>query len=359
MAQLEGVTVLDLSTVGPGSRCTAMLADLGAAVIKVGRPPGRGGIDPPWFSYGAGRGTRTVRLDLKADDGREAFLRLAASADVIVESYRPGVADRLGIGYADVEKVNERIVYAALTGYGQDGPYALWAGHDINYLAVGGFLATQGRRADGGPALPGATVADSAGGGMHAVIAILAALLRRTETGTGQFLDVSATEGVLSLMSLHIDECLATGNEPAAGSTLLTGRYACYDIYEAADGKWLAVGAIEAQFFANLCRALGCDEWAVHQYADDRQDEIRAALAAAFKGRTRDEWVHELAGADTCVAPVQSIAEVTADPHLRVRGAFSRVRHSDHGEVEQVGPVIAGSTRQLDPYAAPPEEITV
>ena len=359
VTQLDGVTVIDLSTVGPGSRCTAMLADLGADVVKVGRPVGRGGIDPPWFSYGAGRGTRTVRLDLKADEGRDAFLQLAATADVIVESYRPGVADRLGIGYSDVAKVNERVVYAALTGFGQDGPYAMWAGHDINYLAVGGFLATQGRRADGGPALPGATVADSAGGGMHAVIAILAALVRRTVTGAGQFLDVAATEGVLSLMSLHIDECLATGNEPTAGSALLTGKYACYEVYEAADGKWLSVGAIESQFFANLCRELECEEWAAHQYADDRQDEIRAALADAFRRHPRDEWVRRLAGADTCVAPVHSIAEVAADPHLRARGAFSVVRHADHGEVEQVGPVIAGSTRQLEPYTAPPKELSI
>jgi alpha-methylacyl-CoA racemase len=356
--QLAGVTVLDLSSVGPGSRCTATLADLGADVIKVARPPGRGGIEPPWYSYGAGRGTRVVRLDLKSEQGRAAFLDLATEADVIVESYRPGVADRLGIGYADVAKNNARIVYAALSGYGQDGPYAKWAGHDINYLAVGGFFATQGRRADGGPAIPGATVADSAGGGMQAVIAILAALLRRATTGEGQYLDVSATEGVLSLMSLHVDEYLATGAEPAAGSTLLTGRYACYDLYEAADGGWLAVGAIEAAFFANLCRALGCEQLADAQFDDDRQDEIRSAFRAAFAQRSRNEWVDALAAADTCVAPVQSIAEVAADPHLRLRGAFSCVRHPDHGEVEQVGPVIAGSRKQLQPYTAGPEEMS-
>ena len=336
-----------------------MLADLGADVIKVARPPGRGGIEPPWFSYGAGRGTRVVRLDLSSEQGHDAFLHLAATADVVVESYRPGVADRLGIGYADVAKVNERIVYAALTGYGQDGPYAKWAGHDINYLAVGGFFATQGRRGDGGPAIPGATVADSAGGGMHAVVAILAALLRRTTTGEGQYLDVSATEGVLSLMSLHVDEYLATGNEPTAGSGLLTGRYACYDLYQAADGRWLAVGAIEAVFFANLCRALGCEQWVAHQFDDEAQDEIRAAFRAAFTQRSRDEWVDLLSAADTCVAPVQSIAEVAADPHLRLRGAISCVRHPEHGEVEQVGPVIAGSRRQLQPYTAPPEEMSL
>ena len=356
--QLAGLTVLDLSTVGPGSRCTSLLADLGAEVLKVMRPQGRGGIEPAWFAYGAGRGTRIVRLDLKDDAGRASFLELARTADVIVDSYRPGVAARLGIGYDDVRAVNERVVYAALTGYGQHGPYAQWAGHDLNYLAMGGFLATQGRGSDGAPTIPGATVADSAGGGMQAVIAILAALLKRAETGTGQLLDVSASEGVLSLMSLHLDEYLATGTEPTAGSSLLTGGFACYGIYPAADGGWLAVGAIESRFFANLCAALGCEQWAAYQYDADRQDEIRSALTAAFAGRTRDEWVAQLAGADTCVTPVLSVAEVTRDGHHRARGVFSSARHPEHGTVEQVGPVIAGATRATAPYSAPPEEVT-
>ena len=355
--QLRGLTVLDLSTVGPGSRCTALLADLGADVLKVMRPAGVGGIEPAWFAYGAGRGTRIVRLDLKDDRGRASFLHLAGTADVIVESYRPGVAARLGVGYDEVRAANPRVIYAALTGYGQDGPYAQWAGHDLNYLAMGGLLATQGRGPDGAPTIPGATVADSAGGGMQAVIAILAALLQRTETGKGQFLDVSATEGVLSLMSLHLDEYLATGTEPTAGSSLLTGRFACYGVYTAGDGGWLAVGAIESQFFANLCRALDCEQWVAHQYDAQRQDEIRQALATAFARRSRDAWAAELAGADTCVTPVLSVAEVTRDAHHRARRAFSRVAHAGHGEVEQVGPVIAGGSRPATPYVAPPQEV--
>lgn len=357
MAQLTGLTVLDLSTVGPGSRCSAMLADLGADVVKIARPPGRGGIEPPWFSYGAGRGTRVVRLDLKAEQGVAGFLELATDADVVVESYRPGVADRLGIGYDAVAGRNPRIVYAALTGYGQTGPYSQWAGHDLNYLAIGGFLATQGRSADGAPAIPGATVADSAGGGMHAVIAILAALLHRETTGEGQYLDVAATDGVLSLMSLHLDELLATGTEPTPGSGLLTGRYACYDVYAARDGRWLAVGAIESQFFTNLCRLLELEDLAGAQYDDERQGEIRAALAGAFATRDRDDWVARLAGADTCVTPVSSIREVTQDQHLRARAAFTTVRHAEHGEVEQVAPVLAGSVRPADPVTAPPQEV--
>jgi alpha-methylacyl-CoA racemase len=350
---LSGVTVLDLSTVGPASRCTAALRDLGATVVKVLAPAGSGRVEPAFHAYGGGRRMKRVRVDVRDERGRDVFLRLVRGADVVVESYRPGVADRLGIGYEACRKENDRIVYAAVSGYGQDGPYARWAGHDLDYLAVGGFLATQGRRADGGPALPGATVADSAGGGLHAALSICAALVRRGATGEGQFLDVATTDGVLWLMSLFVDEYLATGVVAGPGSNLLTGRYACYDVYRAGDGGWLAVGAIEGMFFANLCRALGCEEWIPHQFDDGRQDEIRAAFREAFGRKPRDEWVAELAPKDTCVAPVLSIAEVAEDPHLRARSAFVQASHPDHGVFEQVGPVIAGSASVEEPYSLP------
>ncbi|MGZ4209645.1 MAG: CaiB/BaiF CoA transferase family protein [Actinomycetota bacterium] len=343
--QLSGITVLDHSTVGPASRCTQILGDLGATVIKVG-PVGGDRWPPPWFAYGAGRGTKRARFDLKSERGREAFLTLAASADVIVESFRPGVADKLGVGFEAVRARNPGIVYAATSGYGQHGPYRERAGHDINYLAVGGFLATQGTRADGGPAIPGATVADSAGGGMHAAISILAALVRRAHTNEGAFLDVSTTEGVVALTSLNLDEYLATGNTPGPGTTLLTGKYACYDVYRARDGKWLAVGAIEPKFFANLCNALGVPDAAQHQMDESRQDELRVSLQEAFAERDRDEWVGLLADADTCVTPVLTIEEVAQDAHLNARGVFSETTGPDRKVVRQVAPVIAGAVRR-------------
>ena len=348
---LDGVTVLDHSTVGPASRASAMLADLGASVVKVG-PVGGDRWTPPWYAYGAGRGTTRARFDLKDVRGKGAFLTLAASADVVIDSWRPGVADKLGVGFDAIRARNAAIVYAATSGYGVDGPYRDRAGHDINYLAMGGFLATQGTRADGGPALPGATVADSAGGGMGAVIAILAALLKARATGAGQFLDVSTTDGVLSLTSLNVEQFLASGEQPGPGTTLLTGRYACYDLYAARDGKWLAVGAIEPAFFTNLCGLLGIPEMAEHQMDDDKQDEVRAAMTKAFARKDRDEWVAILADADTCVTPVLSIEEVTKDEHLRARGVFTKVLHPDHGAVEQVAPVIAGAERRRS-YDAP------
>ena len=357
---LDGITVLDFSTVGPAARCARILADYGARVVKVGAPPKRSGaqIEPPHYAYSAQRGMKRTRIDLKATDGRAAFLKLAAEADVILESFRPGVVDRLGIGYEDVRRINPRIVYCSTSGYGQDGPHARWAGHDLNYLAVAGFLDCSGRRGDGGPPIPGATLADSAGGGMHAAIAILAALMRRDRGGAGEYLDVSVADGVLSMMSLVVDEHLATGAEPGPGHDILTGRYACYDVYRAGDGKWLSVAAIEPAFYANLCRALGLEEWIPHQTDDARQDEIRRAFRTAFEGRDRDAWIADLAPADTCVAPVNTIAELVRDPHFESRGAFAEAVHDRHGSFRQLSPILAGMPRSGGPIEVPDTSVT-
>jgi alpha-methylacyl-CoA racemase len=357
---LAGATVLDLSSVGPAARCTRLLADYGALVVKVGPVPGRGHVPqtPPFFAYSGQRGMRRACIDVRDEAGREAFLTLAATADVVVESFRPGVVDRLGIGYEAVKDRNGGIVYCSTSGYGQDGPHARWAGHDVDYLAVGGFLASTGRRADGGPPLPGATLADAAGGGMHAALAITAALLARTRTGEGTFLDVSVADGVLWLMSLQADEHLATGTSPGPRHDVLTGRYACYDTYRAGDGGFLAVGAIEAKFFANLCRALGCEQWTAHQYDDTVQDQVRADLAAAFATRPRDEWVAALAGADTCVAPVRAVAEVADDPQYQARGAFVEALAPDGTPFRQVGAVLAGTVAPDQPVRVRAADVT-
>ena len=352
---LHGIRVLDLATVVAGPGAARYLADYGAEVVKIGAPAKAGAvqIEPVFYAYSAHRGMRRIRLDLKADEGRSAFLRLAAEADVVIESFRPGVVDRLGIGYDAVKSVNPGIVYCSTSGYGQDGPRSQWAGHDLNYLAVGGYLACSGRSPDGGPALPGATIADSAGGGMQAVMSILAALVARQTTGEGRHLDVAAADGVLSLMSLYVEQHLATGDEPGPRHDLLTGKYACYDLYEAADGGWLSVGAIEGHFWRNLCGLLGHDEFADAQFDDARQDEIRAAFRARFAERTRDEWAAELGPADTCVAPVLSIAEAAADEQYLARGAIVEATHPTEGHFRQVGPVLAGQPGQGDAVAVP------
>jgi alpha-methylacyl-CoA racemase len=347
MGLLTGVTVLDLASVGPAARTSRWLADYGARVVKVGPPPKQSGVQivPPFYAYSGHRGMERVLLDLKSPPGREAFLRLAARADVVIESFRPGVVDRLGIGDAEVRALNPGIVFCSTSGYGQTGPRSSWAGHDLNYLAAGGYLDCSGRGTDGGPALPGATVADAAGGGMQAVIAILAALVHRAATGEGAKLDVSVADGVVALMSLYVDEYFATGEVPGPGHNMLTGRYACYDVYACADNRWVAVAAIEPQFFANLCRALDCEQWLAHQTDDASQDAIRADFRAAFVRRTRDEWVADLGPADTCVSEVASVPELVGSAQLRERHVFARASAPERGEFEQVGWIFAGMDR--------------
>ena len=244
-------------------------------------------------------------------------------------------------------------MYCSTTGFGQTGPAALQAGHDLDYLAVGGFLHTSNRRGDGGPPIPGATVADSAAGGMHAALAVFAALMRRSQTGEGEYLDVCVAEGVLWLTSLYVDQYLATGESPGPGHDVLTGRYACYDTYACSDGKWLAVGAIEGHFYANLCRALGCEQWIDKQYDDAAQDGIRTDLKAAIAQRPRDHWVATLAPANTCVAPVYSMGELADDPQFRARGIFAEVVHPQHGTFRQVAPAFAGMERRAAPVEVP------
>ena len=344
---LSGIRVLDLASVGPAARASRWLADYGAEVVKVGPPPRQGGaqIVPPFYAYGGHRGMQRVLIDLRADAGRAAFLRLVATADVVIESNRPGAMARLSLGYDHLAAANPRVILCSTSGYGQDGPRSQWAGHDINYLAVGGYLDCSGRDAAGLPALPGATVADSAGGGMQAVIAILAALLRRSTTGTGQHLDVAVADGVVALMSLNVDEYLATGTVPGPGHNILTGRYACYGVYRCADDGFVAVGAIEHRFFANLCRALGCDKWVDHQLDDASQDSIRADFAAAFATRDRDAWVVELGPGDCCVSAVETVPEIVTDPGFTQRDVLVEARRTNGDRFEQVGWVLAGMDR--------------
>ncbi|GAA2064815.1 CaiB/BaiF CoA-transferase family protein [Catenulispora yoronensis] len=350
-ALLSGVRVLNLASVGPAARAARWLSDYGADIITIGAVPARGAVQitPVFHAYSGHRGMRRALLDLKTDRGRETFLRLAEHADVVIESFRPGVVDRLGVGYEAVRDRNARIVYCSTTGFGQQGPYSQWAGHDLDYLAVGGYLAVGEPGARGNPALPGATLADSAGGGMHAVIAILAALVK----GEGAYLDVSVADGVLSLMSLAVDEYLATGREPGYQHSMTSGRYACYATYPAADGRWLAVAAIEPKFWANFCRLLGLEQWIAHQTDDAVQDRIRADITEALAAKDRDTWTSILSGSNTCVAPILTVAETVEDPGYVSRGAFVDAVHPEHGDLRQSAPLLAGMLRPEPPVRLP------
>lgn len=348
---LAGITVLDLAGAGPSARCVRLLADLGARWIRLEPPAasGRGRLE--WHAYGAMRGAEKVTFDLKAPGAAGVFLRMVKAADVVVEGFRPGVADRLGIGYQAARAANSAIVYCATTGYGQTGPMAARAGHDLNYQAVSGGLALSGKDGEGKPAMPGMTLADSAGGGWQAALRIMAALVARQATGKGQYLDVSAAEGVLHLLALDIDRALVTGQ---SRPTVVNGGFACYAVYATAEDGAMAVGAVEPKFFANLCEVLGIENGPSRQYDPEAQDGLRADIAAAFAARNRDDWAACFADVDACVTPVLGIDELASEPHWRERGVFSRYTHPDEGEVAQLAP-FGGVADRGDPPGTSPD----
>ena len=330
-APLAGLRVLDLTRLLPGAACTLHLADLGADVIKIedtreGDYARRLGLaaDVPATSTAAAfrmlnRNKRSLALDLKAAGGREAFLRLARDADAIVEGFRPGVVDRLGIGYALVSELNPGIVYCAITGYGQSGPYRDRAGHDINYLGYAGVLDQTGA-ADGPPALSNLQVADLLGGAAGAAIGILAALYDAQRTGRGRYVDVAMTEGALAhnIFALHALE--TTGRAPARGEDLLTGGVPCYGVYATQDGRHLAVGALEAKFWRTLCETLGRPDLVERQLATGADGaSARSALAAIFATAPLAHWTERFAGLDCCVTPVLTLDETLANEQVRAR----------------------------------------
>jgi crotonobetainyl-CoA:carnitine CoA-transferase CaiB-like acyl-CoA transferase len=291
-----------------------LLANFGAEVIKIEEP---GGGDyarrmPPLIDgegavfRATNRGKKSIVLDLKSTDGKATFERMAAQADVLIEGFRPGVMKRLELDYETLRPLNERLIYVSLTGYGQTGSNAAMAGHDINYIALGGLLDITG-------AIPGAQIADLAGGSLQAVIGILLALAARQKTGRGQLVDVSMLDGVTWLMALPLAVYAATAEVPAPGSTMLTGRYACYQTYRARDGRWLAAGALEPKFWAALCGKLGCPEFIPDQFAEgERQAEIIQSLRNTFRTKPAAEWIELFDGADVCVTLVRNVAEVAA-----------------------------------------------
>jgi alpha-methylacyl-CoA racemase len=327
---LAGVRVLDLTRLLPGPFATMVLADLGADVVKV--EPLDGGdwlrVLPPLAGEQSGafhavnRNKRSIALDLRRAEGVAAFLRLAARADAVIESFRPGVMDRLGIGWEALRAANARVVLCSISGYGQDGPYAARAGHDLDYVAIAGVLAVNGP-----PERPlplGVQVADVAGGSWPAVAGLLAALLRARATGEGAHVDVSMTEGALALLAMPLAVADARGTPLARRRELLTGGAACYDVYRTEDGRFVALGALEPKFFAAFCAAVGRPELASRQLEDGGAG-LHAELEAIFAGRSRDAWAAFAAEHDVCLAPVLEGDEPRQDPQLRARGAFVEV----------------------------------
>mgnify|MGYP000901845256 FL=1 len=320
---LTGIRILDLTRLLPGPVATLHLADLGAEVIKIEDPQvgdyartlGTGqGEDSAYFRM-INRNKQGLRLDLKKPEGVEIFMRLASTADVIIESFRPGVVDKLGIGYAAVAALNPKIAYCSISGYGQNGPYKDLAGHDINYLGYAGVLDQIGSEG-GNPAIPNFQIADLLGGALTGVMGILAVVVEAQRTGKGRYIDVSMTDSVLAHTYFTMLRLADNGNSAARGSDLLSGGLPCYATYRCADGKHMAVGALEGKFWKACCMVLEQPEWIARQW----DAGLRAEMAALFLTRSRDQWAAVFVAVDCCVTPILSPEEALLNEQITARG---------------------------------------
>ena len=354
MGALDGVRVIELAGIGPGPFCGMMLADQGAEVIQVDRVAAVRGGDPARPPGNVnGRGRRSIGVDLKSPEGVETVLRLVEGAGMVFEGFRPGVAERLGVGPDDCLARNPAIVYGRMTGWGQDGPYSSMAGHDINYIALAGVLAHIGR-SDSGPVPPMNLVGDFGGGGMYLAYGMVCALLEARNSGKGQVVDAAMVDGAASLMSF-IHGMLASGfHSPERGTNLLDTGAHFYDVYECADGGWISLGSIEPQFYAELLDKLGLDAERFGKQNDrDLWPELSEEIAAVVRMKTRDEWDAILEGSDVCYAPVLTVDEATRHPHNVARGTFI-----DVGGITQPGPAprlsrTPGEVRRPPAHAGP------
>jgi crotonobetainyl-CoA:carnitine CoA-transferase CaiB-like acyl-CoA transferase len=334
---LSDITILDLSRLMPGPYCTMLLADLGARVIAVESPREAQDVTATRFPSLL-RNKRHMVLDLKSTAGQAVFFRMVGKADAVVEGYRPGTLSRLGVDYDAARAVNPRIVYCSITGYGQEGPHAEQAGHDINFLARSGLLDLM--IPDGAePHIPAVQFADMTGA-MAGAMALLAALRERDRTGEGRHLDISMTDAVAAL-PVTSATFRQKGWPFGAGTSLVGGGLACYGAYRTRDGRLLAVGALEAVFFRRLCEALGLEELVPHQYVVPRQAEMRKRLEAVFAEKTHDEWVAFFADKDCCVTGVPRFEQALASPQRRHRGAVRQAKEADGSTIGVLGMPLA------------------
>ena len=370
MLPLEGTRILDLTRLLPGPFCTLMLADMGAEVLKVEdtsigdylrwQPPMVGETQGIFFAA-LNRNKQSMRLNLKPKEGKEVFARLVKTADVVVESFRPGRLDRLGVGYEAMAQVNPRIIYCAISGYGQDGPYRERAGHDLNYLALAGLLDLFGKR-HGEPLMPPVQIADLTGAYLAAV-GVLSALVARASTGRGQFVDISMMDGVVPWMISMLPRFWIDGQVPRRGEIPLGGAMPCYNLYECQDGQWLTLGALEPQFWSTFCKMVGREEWMDHQrdMGDDAEPTF-AAVRAMFKSKSREEWLAFFADADVCIEPVLTVAEAAQHPQMQQRRMTIQVEQNGQVLTETASPLKLSEIAQprLEPapeYGAHTEQV--
>lgn len=339
---LAGIRVLDLSRLLPGPFCSLLLGDLGADVVKIEDPQGGDYIRwmPPHAKevgvtfHALNRNKKSVTLNLKTEEAREIFRKLAARADVVLESFRPGVMERLGIGYERLREGNPGLVYCAISGYGQDGPYRDKAGHDLNYISLAGVLGVTGPPGET-PTLPGVQIGDIGGGGLPATVGILAALLGRAKSGKGQFVDVSMTEGAFAFLTAILSRWMAD-DRPGRGLDRLAGGTACYGVYPTRDGKFMSLAALEPKFWETFVKTVGREDLLGEAFAEGEElAALRSTLQALFRTKTRDEWVALFRGKDVCCEPVLEPDEVLSDPQMRHRRMVFETRHPREGKVFQ------------------------
>ena len=355
---LTGLKLLDLSRLLPGPYCTLLLADLGMEVLKV-EDPDQGDymrlMGPIRKNDGAyfltlNRNKKSMTLNLKVEEGKGIFYKLIETYDIVLEGFRPGVMDRLGIGYQELKKRNPGVILCSLSGYGQDGPYRDRSGHDINYIGLGGILELTGT-IETGPILPGVQIADIGGGAMMAAVAILTAIVHRQKTGEGQHLDVAMHDGVLSWLSIHAGKYLSDQQLPQRGAMHLSGRYACYQVYPTLDGRYMSLGALEPKFWKNFCEAVGRKELISKQFIEG-EERIRMIqeVRELFKTKTQKEWTEFFKEVDACCEPILTLDEVFQHPQVIHRKMVIEYEHPVEGKIRQVGNPIKSS---LFPFENP------
>ena len=339
---LSGIKVLDLSRLLPGPFCSMILADHGATVIAMEdkRYQMAGHYIPD-----INRNKQHMTLNLKSEEGKEIFFKMAKDADVIIESFRPGTVKKLGVDYDAVREVNPEIIYCSITGYGQTCALKDKAGHDVNYMAMAGLLDQIGNK-DGFPIIPGIQFADMAGGGMNGAIGILLALTSRERTGKGQYIDISMTDSMVSFLPVvHLLQQFL-GAFPGRSDSMLSHRYACYNVYETADKKYFSVGAVEPQFWSELCNLLDLPEYVPLQYDEERRHEVIDTMQKKFITKTRAEWEETLSGLDTCTEPILSPDEVMNSPHFLERETVVNTKTEEGSEKPLLGVPIKLSRTQ-------------
>lgn len=335
---LQGIRILDLSRLLPGPLATQLMADLGAEVIKIEDPkapdytrffpPLKGSLSLNYLSIN--RSKLSITLDLKSDEGKRKFFELVKTADIVVDSFRPGVLQKMGIEYDNAKQHNGKIIYVAITGYGYNGAYKNLAGHDMNYLGYSGILGLTGDKEK--PIIPACQIADVAGGSYPAVVACLAALWARERTGKGQFVDVAMTDCVMPLLSMQLGEFLNTGFKQKREEPMLSGGMANYNLYKCKDEKWIALGSLEPKFWQGVCAMLGKPDWIPRMMpVPEMVTALKKDLQEIFLTKTRDEWVELAKPLDICLSPILELDEVEKDEHLNQRDMFVEVEHTDYG----------------------------